>query len=230
MSFEVIDDTIYMSPHVMTLESGDNNNVEIQSSNFQVVCSTDNDTITGLRAKNDYDGGQVWITNAIPDKNLILKANSSSSDAGYRFIILQDVILKPLESQHFGFSLGQGWIPISGAVALNIIPETWVSGVRKTNVKQYFTSANVSSGSATFNLTDDGTPTGNAVFTNIYTESINLFTLDSTAQYQFGNVSVAGNKKTLTVDVSKLGDVVLGVIQFVSSADSQTIYLQVKGD
>lgn len=108
------------------------------------------------------------------------------------------------------------------------IPRVWVNGVRKTSVWEYFTSATVSSGTVVFNLTDDGS--GNAVFTNVYLESLNLIIYSATAQYQFSNPTVSANKKTLTVTVGQLGTVILGVVQFVTATNGLTIYAQIKGD
>lgn len=113
------------------------------------------------------------------------------------------------------------------AMSLGQSMKTYVNGVRKTSVKQCFTSAVVSDGTVTFNLTDD---TGNSVFTNVFAESINLFVLDLANQYQFGSLSISEDKKTLTASISKLGLVLGGIIQFISATDGTTVYLQVKGN
>lgn len=110
------------------------------------------------------------------------------------------------------------------------IPRVWVNGVHKTSVWEYFSSATVSSGNVVFNLTDDGTGSGNAVFSNIYLESLNLIIYSSSAQYQFSAPTISANKKTLTVTVGVLGTVILGIIQFVTAANGITVYAQVKGD
>lgn len=110
------------------------------------------------------------------------------------------------------------------------IPRVWVNGVRKSSVWEYYASATVSSGNVVFNLTDDGTSGGNAVFTNVYLESLNLIIYSSTAQYQFSAPVVSANKKTLTVTVGVLGTVILGIIQFVTAANGITVYAQIKGD
>lgn len=107
-----------------------------------------------------------------------------------------------------------------------MLPLTWVNGVKKTNVKQYFGSGVVSGGTITFNLTEAGNP----IFTNVYLESLNLFTLDLLNQYQFGNIVLSSDKKLLTVSVNRLGSVILGLIQFVTAANGITVYMQIKGD
>lgn len=121
------------------------------------------------------------------------------------------------------------WDPVTSAWN-ELTPQTWVNGVKKTYVKEYLASVTVSGGTATFYLTDDGTSGGNAIFTNVYTESMNMFVQDVTNSYMFGNISVAGNKKSLTVTVNKLGTVLIGVIQLISAANGTVVYLQLKGD
>lgn len=103
----------------------------------------------------------------------------------------------------------------------------WIT--RGPTVKFRGTST-VTSGVVTFNLTDDGTPTGNAIFTNIYNESINLWVNDQNAQYQMGNTTVSSDKKTISFNINTLGSVLLGIIQFISAANGIVICLQVEGD
>lgn len=110
------------------------------------------------------------------------------------------------------------------------IPRVWVNGARKTSVWEYFSSATVSGGNVVFNLTDDGTATGNAVFTNVYLESLNIIIYSATIQYQFSAPTISANKKTLTVTVGAIGTVILGIIQFISAANGITVYAQIKGD
>lgn len=106
----------------------------------------------------------------------------------------------------------------------------WVNGVLKSDTKIFYGSGVVANGAITFYLTDTGDANGNAIFSNVYTESMNLFTLDLTNQYQFGNLVISNDKKTLTLTINKLGSVLIGIIQFVAAANGQTVYLQVKGD
>lgn len=110
------------------------------------------------------------------------------------------------------------------------IPRVWVNGVHKSSVWEYYSSAAVSSGNVVFNLTDDGTSSGSAVFTNVYLESLNLIIYSATIQYQFSNPTVSANKKTLTVTVGAIGTVILGIVQFIAAANGITVYAQVKGD
>jgi len=107
---------------------------------------------------------------------------------------------------------------------------TRVNSVLKSNCKEYHTSGTVSGGTVTFYLTDDGTSGGTAIFTNIYKDSAKFWVDDALIQYQFGNYTVSGDNKSITVTINKLGTVLLGIIQFVSSADGFTVYLSIKGD
>lgn len=110
------------------------------------------------------------------------------------------------------------------------IPRVWLSGVKKSTVLEYYASATVASGTVTFWLTDNGLSTGNAVFTNVYLESLNLIVYSATVQYQFSAPTVASNKKSIAVTIGQLGTVILGIVQFISAANGITVYLQVKGD
>lgn len=230
MSLKTIDGIIYLDAQAFTTVTGDNHDLAISSSNLQVTCTSDNDGLTGFIPPISDDGGQVWVTNASSSNKLVLKANTGST-AGYRLILPDgNLTIQPGGSQQFGLAPGVGWIPIGGAMQTAGAARTWVNGVKKSYVKEYFATATVSNGTAVFYLTDDGTANGNAIFTNIYTESSNFLTLDLGNQYQFGNVVVAANKKSITVSVNRLGTIILGVIQFITAANGQTVYLQVKGD
>jgi len=109
------------------------------------------------------------------------------------------------------------------------IPRYYKSGVKKTSVWMYDTSGTVSNGTVVFYLTDDGTVNGNAIFTNIYSESIQIFAPSATDSFVM-SFAIAGNKKSITVTVNRLGTVIAGLIQFISAANGTTVYLQVKGD
>jgi len=71
------------------------------------------------------------------------------------------------------------------------------------NTFRIYKNATVSAGLATFYLTDDGTSTGNALFTNVFTDSIQLIVNDPLASYQFG-WAFSNSNKTLTVTANKL--------------------------
>lgn len=112
----------------------------------------------------------------------------------------------------------------------NSIPRTWINGVRKTLVKQFLATGTVAggAGNVTFNLTDDGTATGNAIFTNVYQESAN-FWINSQISFNFSSYTLSGDKKTLTVKVSNPIISAL-IIVYANAANGTVAYLQINGD
>lgn len=108
------------------------------------------------------------------------------------------------------------------------IPRLWLNGVQQSNVKEVDTSAVVSGGTAVFYLTDNGLSTGNALFTTVFQQSLNVLVNDATNQYQFGGYTVSSDKKTLTLTINKIG-LSVGILVFTSAANGVTIYLQIKG-
>lgn len=85
-------------------------------------------------------------------------------------------------------------------------PQYYRNGVRKNFWIDYSaTTTMTASGTAIFAITDDGTPTGNAVCTNIFFETIYPSVPDASNNYTFGNYLFAGNKKSLTITANKLG-------------------------
>lgn len=118
-----------------------------------------------------------------------------------------------------------------GVVGMNEdISQVFVSGVKKINVKEYYGTATVNNGTATFNLTTDGTATGPAIFTSVYSESVSIRIFDSSNSYVYDVPVISANKKTLSVSINKLGSVIVGVIQFITAANGVTCYIQIKGE
>lgn len=113
------------------------------------------------------------------------------------------------------------------ATAANI-PRFNDNGVTKSSVIDIARSAVVSGGSVTFNLTTDNTPTGTALCTTVFKESMNWWVDDSVNQYQLGNYSLSADKKTLTLTVNKIG-LSLGVLVFTSAANGITVNMTIKG-
>lgn len=60
-------------------------------------------------------------------------------------------------------------------------------------------------GLVTFHPTDDGTGSGNALYSEIEVDSINAYIFDNAALYAIGSPTVSGDKKTITMTVNKLG-------------------------
>lgn len=87
--------------------------------------------------------------------------------------------------------------------------------------KTWTGTATTSGGTATFYLTDDGTGSGAAIFSTVVKSSANFWIESTTSQYQFGNYTLSGDKKTLTVSVTYLsastGNVLLNLLGAVTS-------------
>lgn len=124
------------------------------------------------------------------------------------------------------YATAQGWTLDSIGFDHPVAP-TYVSGVKKTDTFDYVSSASVANGVATFNLTDDGTPTGNAVFSEVFTDSPR-FLVDDQFMYRFNDISVSADKKTLSVEVWRLA-VALGVIVYTGAPNETVVKLVVKG-
>lgn len=99
---------------------------------------------------------------------------------------------------------------MSGAMAskLSLIATTtgisYEGTAQRQNSFPVFKSATVSSGTAVFNFTSDGTSGGSALFPNgVIQDSVSLTVNDATASYQMGYAFSNGNK-TLTVTTNKL--------------------------
>lgn len=97
--------------------------------------------------------------------------------------------------------------------------KAWVSGVLKSDSFIYSSKASTAGGSGgvTFYITDDGTSSGNAVFTNVYADSIAVTIYGNSGNYQPYSPAVAGDKKSVTVTISQLTSI-LGILTFNSSA------------
>lgn len=97
--------------------------------------------------------------------------------------------------------------------------KNWISGALKENSFIYASKALTAggAGAVTFYLTDDGTSSGNAVFSNVYPDSILVVPLGASGNYQAFSPVVAGDKKSITASVSQATNV-LGLLTFNASA------------
>lgn len=91
----------------------------------------------------------------------------------------------------------------TGAAGSNATTKAYVGTTLKAAVFPIIKTATVASGVAVFNLTDDGTSTGNALCTETFIDSVQLVVNDATASYQMG-WAFSNSNKTLTVTVNKL--------------------------
>lgn len=109
--------------------------------------------------------------------------------------------------------------------------KNYVSGVIKNDSFLYSAKATTnSSGVVTFYITSDGTANGEAVFSNVYADSISVAVYGSSANYQPYSPTVANDKKSITISINQATSVLLGAIQLVSSASGVDCRLYVMGD
>lgn len=109
--------------------------------------------------------------------------------------------------------------------------KAWVTGVLKNDCFIYSSKAVTAGGSGlvTFYITDDGTSSGNAVFTNVYADSISIGGYGTGGQYQASGLAVAGDKKSITATISQLVPVL--VVTFsAAAANGIECRLYVMGD
>lgn len=100
----------------------------------------------------------------------------------------------------------------------------------RTGAVGIFKTATVSSGTAVFNLTSDGTSTGTSLFpTGVIMDSVNATVNDATASYQMA-WAFSNSNKTLTVTANKLStaNILTGVLGQVA-ANTAVVKLSVWG-
>lgn len=109
------------------------------------------------------------------------------------------------------------------------IGRTVVGTTEKTGSFRVYKNATVASGVAVFHLTDDGLSSGAALFTEVYTDSVQPVVSDAAASYQMGWVFSNANK-TLTVTANKLttANILTGLLGQ-AQANGSTIRLTVEG-
>lgn len=113
---------------------------------------------------------------------------------------------------------------------LRVRRKGWVGGVLVQDLTAYLNHGTTnSSGVATIYLTDDNTANGNAVFSTIYSDGIVAMPVGDTNSYQVKDVTVAANKKSVTVTVNQLGSVVLGLVNVTSAASGIEVKAIVMG-
>lgn len=126
--------------------------------------------------------------------------------------------------------VAQGDIATYNAAIAYAQRKAWVTGVLKPNSFIYYSKTTTASGVATFYITDDGTATGSAVYTNVYADTITVTPYGTAALYQMSSPAVAGDKKSITVTVSQVTSVLLGLIQSTTAANGVDVRLLVLGD
>lgn len=113
-------------------------------------------------------------------------------------------------------------IPTQDAVNTSIKQnrrKAYVNGQMVNGIIPYLCKATVTNGAATLWLTDDGTSTGNAVFTSIYPEGIVINAYGTGNNYQVYNVTVSNDLKKVTVNVNQMAGAILGLVNVTSAAN-----------
>lgn len=108
--------------------------------------------------------------------------------------------------------------------------KAWLSGVLKANSFVYYSKATTTGGTVIFYLTDDGTSSGNAVFTNVYADSVTITPYGSAALYQVSSPVISNDKKTITATINQVTSVVLGLISIASAVNNIPCTMLVLGD
>lgn len=117
------------------------------------------------------------------------------------------------------------------------IPLVWENTTDKGRMVTLITSATSSGSTVTFNLTQDGTPTGTALFTEVFKGSSRLWVDDATMPFMFGGYSLAGNLKTVTFTVKQLSftSAIVALVSVLTGQSTSnipggtTVYLQITG-
>ncbi len=122
-------------------------------------------------------------------------------------------------------------------------PEVWLNGVKKSATKEFQCSGTVSGGTVVFNLVNASTSA--AVFANVYRESMSIEVEKTSAgTFEWYNYSLSGDKKTLTLTVTRQGTTsgnvllnllgaltsVLTGIVYNAAPNGTIVYLTIKGD
>lgn len=119
---------------------------------------------------------------------------------------------------------------INTSVAAVPAAHAYEGTTNRTGAFPVFKSATVSSGTAVFNLTTDGTSGGTALFPNgVIADSVNTAVSDALASYQM-SWAFSNSNKTLTVTANKLttANILTGILGQ-SSANGAVVKLNVWG-
>jgi len=109
--------------------------------------------------------------------------------------------------------------------------ETIVGGVHRQTPKEFAgTAVSNSSGKVVFNMTEDGTGTGQALFTAVQLETLTYCDFQANRIIKCINPVVSGDLKTLTMDVKQNGSLLsLGLIPFEQAATGISITMRIQG-
>lgn len=109
--------------------------------------------------------------------------------------------------------------------------ETVVAGVTRQTPREFAGSATSNaSGKVVFTMTDDGTASGNPIFSNVLMETLTYCDFQPGRIIKCTNPVVSGDKKTMTMDVKQNGSLLsLGLVPFEQAAAGVAINVRVQG-
>lgn len=105
----------------------------------------------------------------------------------------------------------------------------WLNGVLKPGAFPYAAKVTTASGNALVHLTDNGLSGGNAVFTNVYADSIVCIPYGTTNNLQPGTRTFSNSNKTLTIEVRQTL-LALAVLSLTTAANGLDCVIIVWGD
>jgi len=139
-----------------------------------------------------------------------------------------DPTMIPTESQAYNGDLQT--LASANAYTDTKARKAWVSGVLKPGAFIYSSKATTSSGSAVFYITDNGLSSGNAVFNNVYADSISIVVYGNSASYQPFTPTVSADKKSITISVNQVTNISVLSLLFVAASNGVDVRLWVMGD
>jgi len=120
---------------------------------------------------------------------------------------------------------------LTDAATIAQVPTWYVNNIASKGKKIYKGYATTSGGTAVFNLTLEGTSNGTAIFSTVDTDRGLMWAPDeTTASVLISFASLSANKKVLTLNVSELSTVLLGIIQISAASNGRKIRVEVVGD
>lgn len=110
---------------------------------------------------------------------------------------------------------------------MNIAKKTrgaYINGQFVYGVTPYIlTSVTNSNGTAVFYITDNGTATGNPVFSMIPDGGVTIVPRGSSSIYQVSTYTISADMRSVTVAVTQMGSVALGLVSVVNAAANTAV-------
>lgn len=187
---------------------------------------------------NQMDIQELDVLPGEPDENIIYlipKPDTESSKYQYVWLPPKDEVIGRwvcIGCTDINFN----WINLSGKPSWITDSEPfydYVNGIKKVSTKEFIATGTVSGGNVIFDITSGG----NAVFTEIFEDSIRLEFIDSTRVHSHGEPVISGDKKQITMPITRqsfsgvtvLSVTVLGSVTMSAAPNGTVVKLFVKG-